>query len=87
MMDSGRPGGGGGVMVGRMLSCSIETEARRTLPFSVWVAVGLVFFPSLFPLKISSNKTLVFFGYSIIMESCFREKARFPKFRLSTKLV
>ena len=82
-------------MVGRMLSCSIvmehmpkpQQELRRTLHFSVWVVVGSgFFFVSLSLENLEQQNSSVFLG-SIIMESCFREKARFPKFRLSTYLV
>ena len=83
-----------GVMVGRMLSCSIVMEhmpkpqqkLRRTLHFSVWVVVGSVFFVSLSLENLEQQNSSVFLG-SIIMESCFHEKARFPKSRLSTYLV
>ena len=69
MMDSGCPGGGGGgVMVGRMLSCSIVMEhmpkpqrkLRWTLHFSVWVVVGSVFFVSLSLENLEQQNSSVF---------------------------
>ena len=76
-----------GVMVGHMLSCSIVMEHMPTEADTSFQCLGSgFFFVSLSLENLEQQNSGVFLG-SIIMESCFREKARFPQFRLGTKLV
>ena len=63
-----------------------KTEADTSFQCLGGGGLGFFFRLSLSLENLEQQNSSVFLG-SIIMESCFREKARFPKFRLSTKLV